>query len=225
MECVCVCVWVYIWNPLTWAHNGTCPIHITWDQKTVQVEAKPQSSTEDPCVSRATDGVQRKTADVQKEEERQGGSLRNEVRGSLSMSVCVCVLREDTWPVTRSCWSPAQCMCRAAPQGSVQCRDEIPVLLLQKHEEHSWVWAEHENWSSSNCPAVSHLPELTLHWLSGLKDSVVPTSLPRNPFPKTPLWSHCELSRSSCRESCKSKAHWWVTGFSLHSTHLANHRR
>lgn len=46
-----------------------------------------------PCVSRATVGVQRKTADVQKEEERQGGSLRNEVRGSLSMSVCVCSQR------------------------------------------------------------------------------------------------------------------------------------
>lgn len=31
------------------------------------------------------------TADVQKKEERQRWSLRNEVRGSLSMSVCVCV--------------------------------------------------------------------------------------------------------------------------------------
>jgi len=35
--------------------------------------------------------VQRKPADVQKKEERQGGSLRHEVQGSLSMSVCVCV--------------------------------------------------------------------------------------------------------------------------------------
>ncbi len=177
-----------------WAHNGMAPVHI------------PRGYTE----ARSVVQFQIQT---------------HEVRGwaeSMSMRQSPRRLREDTWSVARSWCLWARCRCRAcrhAGLGSVQCRAGTPAPLLQRQDRETLVrCCSDQNRHSST---ARHLPELSLHWLSALRDSVVAASLARNPFVKTLLCSHCMLSCSNCRVICKSKTQHFYRVFLSMKNHNA----